>query len=107
MADISGLRKELENRLVELGAKVNEIEGDLRASHSADWSERATEIEDDEMLESIAESSIHEIEAIRSALRRMDAGTYGTCTSCGEAIVPKRLEALPYAEKCIKCAEAD
>ncbi|HEX6387685.1 MAG TPA: TraR/DksA C4-type zinc finger protein [Anaerolineae bacterium] len=40
---------------------------------------------------------------IEQALTRLDAGTYGTCVSCGEAIAPGRLEVLPYAVLCIGC----
>ena len=41
--------------------------------------------------------------AIDAALARLDAGTYGRCTSCGKPIAPERLEALPWAELCIDC----
>ena len=42
--------------------------------------------------------------AISAALRRVDAGTYGRCVTCGQPIAPARLEARPYAEECIGCA---
>lgn len=41
--------------------------------------------------------------AVEEALARMDAGAYGTCTSCGNAIAAARLEALPSAALCIEC----
>lgn len=41
--------------------------------------------------------------AIDDALARLDAGTYGTCTSCGKPVAPERLEALPSAALCIDC----
>jgi RNA polymerase-binding transcription factor len=41
---------------------------------------------------------------IEMALRRLDAGEYGCCTSCGEEIAPRRLEIDPMAERCINCA---
>jgi DnaK suppressor protein len=44
---------------------------------------------------------------IDDALRRMDAGTYGTCERCGERIEPERLEALPYARLCLDCKRRD
>jgi DnaK suppressor protein len=40
---------------------------------------------------------------VNAALARLDAGTYGRCTSCGNAIAPERLEALPWAAFCIDC----
>ena len=42
--------------------------------------------------------------AIRAALTRMDEGTYGTCTACGEGIDPGRLFVVPEAEHCPGCA---
>jgi RNA polymerase-binding transcription factor DksA len=43
----------------------------------------------------------------REALRRMDNGTYGQCEACGGPIAQARLEAIPFARFCIKCAEAN
>ena len=42
--------------------------------------------------------------AIDAALGRIDAGTYGTCTRCGEPIPEGRLEARPTASTCVACA---
>ena len=38
------------------------------------------------------------------ALDRVEAGTYGTCESCGGSIGAERLEARPGARTCIACA---
>jgi RNA polymerase-binding transcription factor DksA len=43
------------------------------------------------------------LDAIRAALGRLDDGTYGACTSCGQEIEAARLEAIPYAERCLSC----
>ena len=43
---------------------------------------------------------------IRSALRRIDEGTFGTCLHCEEEISWRRLEALPWARLCLQCQEA-
>lgn len=45
-------------------------------------------------------------EAIDLALDRLDRGSYGLCTACGEPIGLDRLEARPAAELCIECARA-
>jgi RNA polymerase-binding protein DksA len=39
----------------------------------------------------------------KEALQRIEDGTYGRCTNCGEFILPERLEALPAAPLCINC----
>ena len=43
---------------------------------------------------------------IDRALTRMDEGTYGVCSRCGKPIEKARLKALPYADLCIKDAQA-
>jgi DnaK suppressor protein len=43
---------------------------------------------------------------IDRALARMDSGTYGICSRCGKPIEKARLRALPYADLCIKDAQA-
>ena len=45
-----------------------------------------------------------ELSLVEGALRRLDDGSYGTCTSCGNPIAPERLEAIPWAPLCIDCA---
>jgi RNA polymerase-binding protein DksA len=51
----------------------------------------------------LSASARQAVEEIDRALRRMDAGTYGTCERCGKRITVARLEALPFAALCIEC----
>ena len=44
------------------------------------------------------------LDDIEHALSRLDAGTYGTCELCGQAIPLERLEAIPHASTCVACA---
>lgn len=41
--------------------------------------------------------------AIDEALKRVEDGSYGSCTQCGKQIPKKRLDALPHTELCIAC----
>jgi DnaK suppressor protein len=43
------------------------------------------------------------VQKIDLALSKIEDGSYGTCTACGEDIGQKRLEARPVAELCIDC----
>jgi DnaK suppressor protein len=43
---------------------------------------------------------------VKDALRRIQGGEFGTCMECESAISPKRLEAVPWAARCIQCQEA-
>lgn len=58
--------------------------------------ERDLSIEDHE------EFMLNEIDA---ALARITDGTFGTCMDCGNEVPAARLEALPYARRCIGCQE--
>jgi len=41
---------------------------------------------------------------VERALEKLDEGTYGTCDACGEPIGDERLEAIPWAVRCVKDA---
>jgi RNA polymerase-binding transcription factor DksA len=104
MVDVDKIKKQLEQRLDFLGARIEEIKSELRSRPSADFEEQATEGEGDEVLEGLENSGLSEIAQIHAALDRMKTGEYGECLTCGEPIGEKRLEAIPYATQCIKCA---
>jgi RNA polymerase-binding transcription factor DksA len=40
-----------------------------------------------------------------SALKRVEAGTYGECVECGDTIKAARLKALPEVETCLICQD--
>lgn len=42
---------------------------------------------------------------VLAALARIESGSYGTCTRCGNEIPVERLQALPAAGLCITCKE--
>ena len=41
------------------------------------------------------------LDEVRRARRRVGDGTYGTCEVCGEPIPEARLEARPWANRCV------
>ena len=41
------------------------------------------------------------------ALHRIDAGTYGVCESCGNAIGKARMQAFPRATLCVTCKQRE
>ncbi|MFG1811517.1 TraR/DksA family transcriptional regulator [Streptomyces sp. NPDC049040] len=44
--------------------------------------------------------------ALDQALERLERGEYGRCEVCGEPIPPERLDVLPAATTCVRCAAA-
>jgi RNA polymerase-binding protein DksA len=107
MVEHVALREKLRERLRALERRMHRIAGDLRHEHEpleGDFAEQAVQRENEEVLEGLDEVGRRELDAIRAALARMDAGTYGTCLSCGEPIAEARLEAMPTASRCVACA---
>ncbi len=45
----------------------------------------------------------HQLELVDEALARLAAGTFGICVRCDQPIAADRLEALPWAARCIDC----
>ena len=104
MSTHTALRTQLQDRLDQLLRRVGTIERDLRSLHDRDWQERASELENDEVLVGLDEIGRAEVLQLREALRRIDSGSYGTCSSCGQPIGVGRLAAVPSAVTCVGCA---
>jgi DnaK suppressor protein len=45
----------------------------------------------------------HELDEIDAAQARLEAGRYGSCEDCYEAIPLARLRAMPAARRCASC----
>ena len=48
---------------------------------------------------------VGELAEVDVALARIEEGSYGTCSDCGEPIGWPRLNAQPTAERCIACQQ--
>jgi DnaK suppressor protein len=51
----------------------------------------------------LRDKSVAHLEDVEQAIERLDDGSYGRCIDCGEPIPGPRLEALPWAARCIAC----
>ena len=51
----------------------------------------------------LRDRSDQQLVLVDEALAQLDDGTFGTCVRCGQPIAPERLEALPWAARCIEC----
>jgi len=90
----------------ELTQRINAIDKDIKhEGMSSNWTEQATERENDEVLESLGNASEEELVMINAALKRIDSGDYFSCSLCGEEIPSSRLELLPFSSHCVKCAD--
>ena len=95
----------LENRQTDLGNGNRNREA-LAIETSPDELDRIQHASDREWAMSNLERNSNWLREVRTALRRIDAGTFGICVGCDENINPKRLAAVPWASSCIVCQEA-
>lgn len=106
MQDTQAFKLRLKALKDEVTQRIKTIDQDIRHEDlSADWSEQATERENDEVLQSLGNVADLELAQINEALRRIEQGTYFHCSDCGDDIPPARLELLPFSSLCVSCAE--
>ena len=60
--------------------------------------------EDQDTLRALSEAIRSDVDRARRALLRVADGTYGICRGCGGSIAAERLDAIPTAERCARCA---
>ena len=102
----SEIEQELRQLERSLEQRLEDVRAGLVQQYSADSKEQAIERENDEVLQKIEESVLTELGQVKNALRRLHAGEYGICESCGEQIALERLKVMPFATLCVDCAEA-
>jgi RNA polymerase-binding protein DksA len=94
------LTLEAESRRIRL-----ELSEEVEHPHVAHGAQTAaaTEVSESQRGQQLREREAVHLAQIDAALRRIEAGTFGTCQTCGKPIAPERLEALPWATDCIAC----
>jgi RNA polymerase-binding protein DksA len=103
-ATLKDIQQQLSERKKHLLETIERVKKDVTSEHSADWSEQAQERQNDEVVEAIGNESRAELNKINVALDRIEKGEYTLCSQCGKDIDVKRLQAVPYTDRCIQCA---
>lgn len=107
MSDFEEVKLMLHEMLAELDERLAKIAEDVKHTNEPperDFSEQATQNENNEVQDYLGNSARTEIAKIKSALSRIDNGEYGICQVCGEPISMERLKVIPHSNMCIKCA---
>jgi DnaK suppressor protein len=76
---------------------------EFRTLPPGDTVDSALESGRDEISSQLIEVEGRELSRIEYALERMREGSFGICEGCGTNIPMARLNALPYATRCIAC----
>jgi RNA polymerase-binding protein DksA len=101
------IREALIVKREELVARLENIKRNLTGGRSADSQEQAQELENAEVVDALGNEARLELSRIAKALDQIKNGVYGECVDCGESIPMARLQAYPFAARCIKCATAE
>lgn len=95
-------RSLLEGMREETGASSQRLsESQVEMEELAQQEKMQQELEDQDRV------TRDELYEVNMALQRIQAGTFGICQECGEEISEARLQAIPWAEKCINCASEE
>jgi RNA polymerase-binding protein DksA len=62
---------------------------------------------DQELTLNLLGSENDALDQVDRALKRIEDGNFGQCEKCGMNIPKARLEAIPYAAQCVRCASEE
>jgi DnaK suppressor protein len=113
-SEISQVRRRLAADADELRAEIDKAESDIAdrlgdsisdaGDDQADVGAKTYEREHELSLTYNARDLLAQSE---HALGRIEAGTYGSCESCGQPIGKARLQAFPRATQCVSCKQRE
>src|SRR5215469_1645956 len=109
--DLAVMRKRLEEKQAEIQQHIATLTGSLAPSEEAiqtsydveDPEGEAVDLQETDVDQAILDNEKTLLAEVQQALARIDNGTYGICSNCGQPIPEKRLEAIPWATLCLTC----
>lgn len=107
-SEFEAVREKLLQQKQELLARAAKVRADITRSSGPldkDFAEQVVQMENDAVLAGIGEATAAELAQINRALAQIEQGSYGICSQCGKPIGERRLQALPYSDRCITCAD--
>ncbi len=109
--DLKYFREQLVAKRKELIQVVQKTEDYGREANSEaetmDIADKASSSYTKEFMFSKSNADRRQLQKIADAIVRLDDGEFGNCVNCEEEIGRKRLEAVPWAELCIKCQQLE
>lgn len=105
-AQVSQLKESLlAQKSLILNKRHNFVEDELSPSHLADESDVAANEASNNISIHLQERDRKALFQIEKALCKIENGTYGECSDCGQKISAGRLIARPFTDLCIDCME--
>ena len=103
--DIDDIRESLERTRAEL-VRILQARDGIQIEKSADQMDEIQYASERDLAIRNVDRESKLLRQVSAALRRIQAGTFGSCTECESQISSKRLTALPWALRCIQCESA-
>jgi RNA polymerase-binding transcription factor len=103
--EVNGFQTILERQEAELARILRKRDG-IEIEKSADQMDEIQYATERDLAIHNVDRDSTLLRQVKAALRRVHDGSFGTCTECDEAISRKRLAAVPWAQRCIRCQEA-
>jgi RNA polymerase-binding transcription factor DksA len=100
--ELRALRDELVSEQTQLSGQLDELHvGDPTAAHDENFADSGQVAAEQGESMVLAGKLREQLDDVQRALDKLDAGSYGKCEACGEAIGAARLEAMPATRFCI------
>ncbi|GMT42985.1 MAG: RNA polymerase-binding transcription factor DksA [bacterium] len=102
------LKEKLDKIRVELLGGVDNVvkhSNDAFESEAPDINDEASRTYNRQVMLSLGEVERQILKLVDEAMQAIKNGEYGTCIDCEGEIPYKRLDAVPYAKRCIECRE--
>jgi DnaK suppressor protein len=106
---VDPIARVLEEKRAKLEAELARLSAPLREPTGISFGKRVgdgTSMAVDRLVEVAAHDHLGAVLAdVHRALAKIDDLSYGKCDGCGTEIPPERLETLPWAVLCVRCAD--
>lgn len=110
--DLNIMKARLEAKRDELQANIAQLTeahpapaDPLAGEAPQDFEDVAVDFLETQQEQSLLVNELALLTEVQRALKRIEDGTYGKCVTCGQPIPEKRLEAIPWAARDVKCEE--
>jgi DnaK suppressor protein len=109
--DLTVMRKRLEEKQAEIQQHIATLMGSTASPEDAiqasdgvvEPEEEAVDLQQTDEDQAILDNEKALLAEVQQALARIDNGTYGICSNCGQPIPEERLQAIPWASLCLTC----
>jgi DnaK suppressor protein len=102
--EIDRLKAALERKEADLAVVLRRRDG-IEIQKSADQMDEIQYVTERDLAISNVDRDSSLLRQVKAALLRIREGAFGSCVDCESAIGPKRLAAVPWAARCIRCQE--